>query len=307
VILKKRAELLYSFCAICCTCLALGVFATAQQGLGNPSDRDLIPLLQQVQANRRSNGVIVRHYVSDELTHTVAWNKSGKRIRDETERGESVFAADAWYYRIVERNGKPLSAERQLSLQKHLDVESDLRKKFDFGFDLRDANPRNSVYSALPICCLAELLENRIVGHEQIEGHDTLVVESTPKANTNWGSPENRTALDWKETTWIDLNDLMPVRIEVELLNDKSFLLKGSTELREYVKMQFQTSTGGESKETVWLMQTKKDHSNLKFLWKYLTQSFDDTSYNFRRFTADVHVLADSAAAPSNQSSGAKP
>ena len=303
---KNGAALLLSVCAICWTGMNPITPTHAQQFPNDPSDQELTQLLQRVQSNWRSNKVIAHQYVSDESTHTVAWNMKGKKLRDHTEKGESVFANGAWYYRIVERDGKPLSVEKQLSAQRHLDAVSELSKGFDFEFDLRDANPRDSVYSALPICCLTELFENRIVGYEQIDGHDTLVVESTPNANTNWGSPENRTALDWKETTWIDASDLMPVQIEVELINDKGFLLKGSTETEEIVKMQFANGVADQPKEKVWLIQTTTGRFDLKFLRSYQTELYEDRSYNFRRFTADVHVLADSAATLPNQASDSK-
>jgi hypothetical protein len=100
--------------------LALGLPAAAQRDANHSTDRDLIPLLQKVQANWRSNQVLANQYVCDELTHTVVWNKSGKKIRDKSEKGESVFSAGTWYYRIVELNGIPLSAGKQASLQRHL-------------------------------------------------------------------------------------------------------------------------------------------------------------------------------------------
>jgi hypothetical protein len=307
VFFGKRAASLLSLCAFCCAGSALRISATEQRDANNPADNDLIPLLRQVEANRSSNNLMARQYVADKSTHTIVWNKTGKKIKDNSEKGEVVFANGSWYYRVVERNGVPLSAEKQVSLQKHLDAVSDRARGFDFTFDLRDGNPRDSIYSALPICCLAELFDNRLLRYEQVNGRDNLVVESTPKANADGASPHDRTALDWKETTWIDVTDLMPTRLQVELLNDKSFLLKGSTELREFVKMQFALSPTSQSIETVWLLQTKKDRSNLKFAWSYQLESFEDTSSNYRRFNVDVKVLANPAAALPSRASGSKP
>jgi hypothetical protein len=290
-----------------CDGMGPGAAIASAQGANYEANRALIALLQRTQANFGANEILVHQFVSDDSTHQVVLNRDGKKISDRTEKVESVFSSGTWYFRVVERNGKPLSPEKQASLQRHQEAVSERARGFDFVFDLRDGNPRDSVYSALPICCLIELFENRLVRREQINGHDNVVIESVPKANPGWAAPEDRTALDWKETTWIDVGDLMPTRIEVELLNDRGFLLKGSTEIREFIKMQFASDKDSRSTDSVWLEQTKKDHSILKFLWKTEIQDSEDTSYNFRRFKADMRVLANSMREVPNQPTSPKP
>jgi len=76
---------------------------------------------------------------------------------------------------------------------------------------------------------LNALFDNHVVRHETINGRDNLVIESVPKSGIGPSLTQEGTALDWKETTWVDVGYVMPTRIEAELLNDKGFLLKGTT------------------------------------------------------------------------------
>jgi hypothetical protein len=293
---------------VCCgLTVSLSRAAIAQEETPTLAGDNMIGLLQRMHANLVANDELAQQYACDDRTHTVALNSSGKKIRDYTAKFEYVSIDGLPYIHEVEENGRPLSAEKMASSQKHQDAISELGRGLDFVFDLRDGNPRDAVYSALPICCLAALFENRLLKHDRINGRDNLVVESVPKANPGAVSPEDRTALDWKETTWIDVDDLIPTRYEVELLNDKRFLLKGSTERREFFRLEEASDSKGRPPQTVWLESSREDHANLKFLWQRQFESFEDTSYNYKRFKVDIRLLPDSVRDVSNQGANQKP
>jgi hypothetical protein len=169
------------------------------------SDRDLSDLLRQMHANLRANEELAQQYVCDDSVHEEYFNKSGKKTAEKSEKIESVFVNGLLYHQIVEQNGKPVPPKKQLSLQRHEDAITELGDGFDFIFDLRDGNPKDSIYSALPICCLNTLFDNHLVRHETINGRDNLVIESTPKSSVGVSSAPGATALDWKETTWVDV------------------------------------------------------------------------------------------------------
>jgi hypothetical protein len=278
---------------LCCGWSALTRISTAQQVPAVVSDENLSALLIQMHANLRANEELARQYACDDSVHEEYFNKSGKKTKEKSEKVESVFANGLLYHQIVEENGKPLSQKRQVSLQKHEDAISEIGSRFDFIFDLRDGNPRDSIYSALPICCLTTLFENQVVRHESINGRDNLVVESVPKASPPLPSGRETTALDWKETTWIDGEYLMPTRLEVELLKDNSFLLKGTILQQNYLRLE-EADEVGHPTQSVWLENHAVGRNYLKFPWLLESETFEDTSYNFKRFKADTRVLTDS-------------
>jgi len=274
---------------------ALAAVPTAQPTPTVVSDNDLSGLLRQMHANLRANEELAQQYVCDDSVHEEYFNKSGKKTAEKSEKVESVFVNGLLYHQIVEQNGKSVPPRKQLLLQKHEDAISELGDGFDFIFELRDGNPKDSIYSALPICCLNALFDNHVVRHETINGRDNLVIESVPKSGIGPSLTQEGTALDWKETTWVDVGYVMPTRIEAELLNDKGFLLKGTTLQQNYIRVEKDGPDGsGHPAGSVWVENYKTAHSKLKFLWKFEVSTFEDTSYNFKKFDAKMKVLSDS-------------
>jgi len=294
-------------CCIWSGALTLSKSAIAQNATNLPAGEELTALLQRMHANLVANAKLARQYACDDSMHSVALNKKGKKIRDDTEKFESAVINGVWYNRQVEKNGVPLSARKMASTQKHLDAIHEIGRGKDFIFDVRDINPRDSVYSSLPFCCLATLFENRALRYEQINGRDNLVVESTPKANPETVSEDEITALDWKETTWIDMADLIPTRYEAELLNDRSFVLKGTTERRDFFRFEWPPDSTSQPKETVWLESHMLGHLNIKFAWQLEFQTSEGTSYNYKKFKTDMRLLPDSVQEISSQGASQKP
>jgi hypothetical protein len=285
----------------------ISLAAIAQKETTTPADDNLFSVLQRMHVNLVENNELARQYACDDSVHETYFNKSGKKTGEKSEKVESLFVGGMEYHHIVEQNGKPLSDQKLISEQKHQDALSELGADFDFVFDLRDGNPRDSIYSALPICCLTSLFENRILRHDQINGRDNLVVESVPLGNPAVTSDVYRTALDWKQTIWIDTEYLMPTRYEVELLHDKDFLLKGSINRHEFVRFEETSDTKDRPPQKVWLESYSEGQFHLKFLWERLFETFEDTSYNYRKFRVDMRVLPDSVQDVSHQSADQKP
>jgi hypothetical protein len=166
-----------------------------------------------------------------------------------------------------------------------------LGKDYDFVFQIIGMNPRDYIYSDFPVSYLDALFDNRVVGHQVIDGRDILVVESTPGVDAKPQSDRERTALDWRETTWIDAEDAMPIRYDTELLNGKNYLLKGSVESVEFTK--FPVTEPGNLKlpPYVWLMKASSFHF---LLWSKNHEEGKDEYYNYRRFQSDARMLVDS-------------
>ena len=281
------------FAIFCCVQLLIGA-VLGQQPTLVPVNDDLPALLKRMEANRRANARLAARYTFDETRNTKTFNHKGKLVHEDSERFVSVIIDGVDYNRVVEENGKPVPEKQQVSEQKRQDAISELGQNYDFAFELVGVNPRDYIYSDLPISYLSTLFDNRVVGRELINGRDNLVVESTPKANVNPGSGRAQTALDWKETTWIDVEDAMPTRYEVELLRDKKYLLKGGTSQRELTRLPVTQSENSHWPENVWMIHGWNAH----YSWRMFRITSSSVSkadfYNYKRFQSDAHVLEDS-------------
>jgi len=100
--------------------------------------------------------------------------------------------------------------------------------------------------------------------------------------------------LDWKEKTWIDVEDAMPSRYDVELLNKKNYLQKGSTFRVENTRLPITESGNSRLPPKVWLVHTINGHPACRILWVTEIGVCEDDFYNYRRFQSEARVIEDS-------------
>jgi len=269
--------------------LSLAALARAQIP---SSSEDLQSLLTRMEHNIRENDLLEEQYVHDDERRVEMVDKKGHGYSQQIQKFESVFVKSLWYRREVERNGKPLTERQQEASQKRLDVVSSLEKDYDYIIEPMNDNPANSFRTKLPYSYLTTLFNNRLLRHELIQGREVLVIDSQPRWDAHPASDLERSALDWKETTWVDAEDSMPVRYKVELLADKGgSLRKGSTSQVEFTRLQDLPSAPGSAPRYVWLEQHSESTFIARVLGMQFTERNDITPSNFRKFHSDVHLV----------------
>lgn len=286
----KIRSLQFLFVVFCCANCLIAT-APGQQPPPTKSDIDLHALLKQMNENIHANDRLAARYTFDWTSSLKIYSSKNKVLTDKSIKWVHVNIDGVDYSRIVEINGKPLSPGKQIKEQKRSDSMGQLGKGYDFVFQVIGLNPRDYIYSDFPVSYLDTLFDNRVIGRQVINGRDNLVVESTPRTDAEPESDREKTALDWRETTWIDVEDAMPTRYDAELLNTKNYLLKGSVESLEFTK--FPVTEVGNLKlpPYVWLMGTSSFHF---FLWSKNYEMGRDDYYNFRRFQSEAQLLEDS-------------
>ena len=168
-----------------------------------PEGRDLNALLERMEQHRKANGKLAEQYTSVMFWHNRNFDKNGKTTVDESAKYENVFVEGLPYSRKVEKNGKPLTGKDADWEQKRYDKAVEERKKMSLNEKRHSLHV--TFHFSLPISYLTTLFDNRALRRETIDGRETLVVESTPRADAKPQDKEAKTALDWKQTTWIDL------------------------------------------------------------------------------------------------------
>jgi hypothetical protein len=244
-----------------------------------------------MEANRHANSRLASRYTYDWTSSCKIYSPGDKLLSANSTKWESVNIDGIGYVRIVEENGKPFTGKRQLAEQKRSDTLGQLGKDYDFVFQVVRQNPRNYIYSDLPISYLDTLFDNRVLGHQSINGRDNLVVESIPKFDAKPLSDRAKTALDWRQTIWIDVEDEMPTRYDVELLNRKNFLLAGTITSIEFTRLPVAPSGDVKLPPNVWLLHNNSGHF---LFWPTNSEVLKSDYYNYKRFQADARVLQDS-------------
>jgi hypothetical protein len=295
---RKSCAAFLRFCrglALCVPVLcspALCGISMAQAPAAIPSEKDLPALLARMQASRLANWDLEQQYTSEELWHNRNWDKNGNSTLDKTAKFENLFVEGLPYRRKVEENGKPLAGTEAEVEEKHYEQAVTERKNLS-PEDKRGVRQKN-FRSSLPDCCLATLFENRIVRHETIDGRDTIVVESVPKHGARPANQDEKSALNWKETFWIDSIEAMPVRMEAESLADQNHMAKGTNLRFDFVRI-VDTAAGKDHPErAVWLERAFIGHLRLKMLWMSGTATTEQTWSNFKKFHVEMRLLDES-------------
>jgi hypothetical protein len=288
--MRRRAGIppvLALLAVFCGARLSIGA-ATGQQPPPTTVNDDLPALLAQMKTNMKANSRLASRYTFDGTTDCKIYDPKGKLLSDVSNKWITVTIDGIEYNRIVEENGKPLSRRKQIAEQKRSDAVGKMGNGYDFVFDVVGRDPHDNIYSDLPISYLDTLFENQVLGPQLIAGRDNLVIDSTPKLNAKPQSDREKTALDWREITWIDIEDSMPSRYDVQLVSRKRYMLVGSFTGVEFTRLPVSPPPDSQPAPHVWLMHGSTAHF---IFWPTNSEVLRDDFYNYKRFQSDAHVL----------------
>jgi len=253
------------------------------------SDAGLPAFLERVRANTALNAKQVQQYTSDEFWHNRNFDKKGKTTLDESAKCENVFVEGLPYRKKVEANGKPLAGKEAEAEEKR--YEKAVRERRAMTTEQKRMSLHTTWHTSLPMCCLATLFSNHIVGFEKIDGRDTVVIESLPLPDARPRNGDEKSALDWKQKSWIDLGDAMFARVEAESLSDKNHVAKGMTIRMDFERIADDQPGKGQPGLSVWLPHASTQRFGFKMLWVGVTGITEQTWSNYRKFHVDMRLL----------------
>jgi hypothetical protein len=255
------------------------------------SDADLPALLARVKTNTASNDRLIQQYTSDEVWHNRNFDKNGKTTVDESAKYEHVFLEGLPYRKKVEENGKPLVGKEAAAEEKR--YEEAVKERRAMTTRQKWLSLHKTWHFSLPMCCLTTLFENHVVGHEQVDGRDMLVVDSVPRPDAMPKNDEERTALNWRQRAWIDIGDEIFARIDCESLSDQNHTAKGMTIRLDFDRTVDVPSIEGHPARAVWLLKNTTSNFRFKLLWIGATGTTEQTWSNFKKFHVDMRLLED--------------
>jgi hypothetical protein len=253
------------------------------------AEKDLAELLAHLQERMAANYKLTQQYTSDETKHDENFDKSGKKTSEHTTKFENMVVEGLLYRREVERDGKPLSGKDAAEEQKRYDEAVAERRAMKEGH--RPLLLSRTYNSDLPMTYLETLFDNRVLRTESVNGRETVVVESLPKPDAKPKNVGEKSALDWKQTTWIDLADGVPARFEVELLRDRKNFQKGLTLRTDFTRRVDEPGADGTADRAVWLQTAQRWDIKLKMLWMSAAGRGETAWTNFKKFRVDMRLL----------------
>jgi hypothetical protein len=266
-------------------CIAASVPATAQSAL--PSGAKLQALLARMKANAVKNGLLAEQYTWVEYWHNLNFDKNGKKTVDESAKYENVFVEGLPYQRKVEQNGKPLTGKAARKEEQRYEKAVDERKHMTL--DQQRGFFHRTFHTGMPLDYLTTLFDNHVTGEVMLNGRKTLVVESTPKPDARPANAQEKTALSWKETTWIDEQDDIPAQIETVALQNVAHMMKGMKFRITWERLD--PSADDPSQQPVWVVKQSVGQGHIQWLVFGGDAKTEQDYSDYKKFHVDVRLL----------------
>jgi hypothetical protein len=218
-------------------------------------------------------------------------DSSGQVKSQKTEQWETVVIYGEPHHRMLERNGKPLSAEEQQKEQEKLDQAvakreretASQRVRREADFDKQREKDREFLRE------VPDLFDFNLLGDEKIDGHDVWVISATPKPGARPKSGDAKPLLKVRAKVWIDKAEFQWVRLEAETTATISFGLF-IARLAPGAKLEFEQTRVNDE---VWLPKREWVRGAARLgLVKKLAGEEETTWNNYRKFQVDSKVVA---------------
>ncbi|MDP9171142.1 MAG: outer membrane lipoprotein-sorting protein [Acidobacteriota bacterium] len=184
---------------------------------------DPIQILKRFIAADKNNARAAGQYTYVEHAEYFNFDKSGKVTGDRSETHEIVFVEGGEYRKLVLRNDKPLEAKEQAKEDKRMQQTAEERRR------QRHSGLFNKTISLGSYDDLLTMFDNRLIGEEEVRGHKTWVIQSTPKAGQVRSTAHEKDVLSFQEKLWIDVNEYQLVKKVYTVVDPHVDLAPGTT------------------------------------------------------------------------------
>jgi hypothetical protein len=260
---------------------ALILALLGSRALAQPPRPDAVELFLRSAQVEKANSDKARQYAYREYRVNQEIDKNGNESNRQTETWDVIGLEGDTYRKLILRNDQPLAPKEQKREDERLAQETARRKgqkgrkglfSFSFSYGVRSLAPERT----------AALFDLEFKGTEEVDGRVAYVVEGMPKANAHPANANERENLNYRLKMWIDQEDCMRSRGEMEVIGEHSRMQKGS--LIE--------SSNARNETGVWLPKEFRFRFNLRIL-KMGTVRGDmrGTYSDYRKFRVDSEVV----------------
>ncbi len=208
-----------------------------------------------------------------------------------TDEWETVVLYGEAHHRMLQRDGKPLSADDQRKEQQKLDQAvaklgretPEQRARREAKYE-KDREKDREFLREVP-----DMFDFRMLGDEKIDGRDVWVISATPKPGYRPKNSDAKPLLKVKAKIWIDKAEYQWVRLEGETTATISFGLF-IARLNPGAKLLFEQTRVNDD---VWLPKREVISGAGRLgLVKKLAGEQETTWNNYRKFQVDSKVVA---------------
>jgi len=256
-----------------------------------PDARDIV---RQSVARDRTNWKLARNYTYVERVHFREFDDDGKVKRERRRAHEVMNLYGQVYRKLVERDGHPLPAaeaqledvklDRAMAERRAEPLEKRQEREQEF---VRNREKMRAIVEEIP-----DAFDFRLVGSEIINGRDNWVIDATPHPGYHAKNWRSGMFAKLRGRLWIDKQEYQWTRCKAEAFDTFSFFLflarvhKGSRLEVEQRKIN----------DEIWMPVNAYAWFSARLaLIKKLVGDERIEYFNYRRFSVESHVMAETA------------
>ena len=217
---------------------------------------------------------------------------SDGRVKSSSSKTADIFFIHGdRYRRLIERDGKPLSAEEEKKEREKFEKrlarrgrESDTERDKRVSERETRRKHRREFLNELPDAYTFQLLPS-----ETIDGRAVWVLDANPRPDYRARTTEAKVFAKFRGKLWIDKADYEWVKIDVDSIDTVSFgffiarLAKGAHMTVEQTRLN----------DEVWLPKRVNIRYDARLaLLKHQAGEVEETMYNFKKFQTDSRILS---------------
>jgi len=267
------------------------LFAAAGAMLGQVVQDDARGIIRKSVELDQANWQRMKDYTWIARQTDRSLDSSGEVKAEKSETWETVVVYGEPHRRMLERNGKPLSAEDQRKEQEKLDKavakrereSPEQRQRREAEYEKGREKDREFLRE------VPDLFDFQMLGDQKIDGHDVWVISATPKPDARPKGRDAKALLKIRAKVWLDKREYQWVRLEAETTATISFGLF-IARLNPGAKLEFEQTRVNDE---VWLPKRELVRGAARLgLVKKLSVEQELTWNNYRKFQVDSKVVA---------------
>ncbi|HEY3841129.1 MAG TPA: hypothetical protein VGL72_31375 [Bryobacteraceae bacterium] len=195
---------------------------------------DASSLIKRLIEAERNNNRRAEQYTYRQQTDRFVLDKKDKPRKTQSETHDVIFVEGMRYEKLIARNGKPLNIRDQARVEKDMRQTAEERRRREHPLPAGGIITLSGGYGRdnIDLGSLSELLtlfDNRIAGEEEVRGHPSWVIESTPRANYTPANEHQRQVMIFRKKFWIDKSETVLVRSIYTVTSPDSIFDPGSS------------------------------------------------------------------------------
>jgi hypothetical protein len=252
------------------------------------------------------NFQLARNYTFERREELKVLDRKGTIKKHEIKTYDVTILYDEPYGRLIRKDDKPLpDKEEKKEADKLERFVSERKKEGEGEHKRRLAKQEKERQEARAfVQDIINAYEFRIVGEDQVDGHDTYVVEADPRKGFRPTQPHADILPKLRGKIWIDKKDYGWVKLQAETLDTISwglFLLR----IHKGTQMEFEQIR---MNNEIWLPRRISLDASARFaLVANGTFDFELTFSSYKKFTSDVRIVPGTAGGPTYDNSAARP